>query len=402
MIRAGRKDLARTLADLAAAEGVAFSTYKKKQLHRRKKHPEPISSPTARVLLYDGAQVDAFRAGEPVPPLPARDDPDDLLDQHEAAALVGLASRSWEVHKHAEGLAKHLVLVRGKDPADTFRGVEHWPRRAIKAWQQARPGTGHNRGGRNVGARDALPRHEIPDAVRALHDAKPDITSAEVHERLGIHQDTASRVLVTVRAGRVHKLLQRRPDLTAEQIAERLGYHLRNAQNALATAHAQQRADTYRPYVASVLDALAAAGISVKDRSGVIVRPGGICAAAAVYGDQADRALVWDERYGWRTDPDPDTSCGRERQPPAGTGIRYLAHGITPDADDVLAQLHDRRTGTKRPRLLRAEAELGTDTSTAGVDRRAATTPRPPGSGPLSSRMPGIEHGGRPKQPSRS
>ncbi|MCW8383970.1 DUF6292 family protein [Streptomyces justiciae] len=370
MIRAGRLHLVRTLSDLAKAEGRSFASYKKNKLHRRPGHPEPISSPTARTLLYDGAQVDAFLAGEDIPALPEPGHPNDLLDQHEAAALVGLASRSWEVHKHASGLVEHLVVVRGLDPADDFRGVEHWPRHAILAWNEARPGTGHNRGGRPVNAQDIVPRAETLSRVADLLDHDPDVTAAQVEQRLGIHHDTASRILVSLRSHRVGQLLQKQPNLTPDQVADQLGYRLRNATNALTTARAQQRADAYAPYVTSVLSALQEAGIPVSERSGTTVRPGGICAAVAKFAPKAaDAGIVWDERYGWRTEPQPQSSCGREPKPPTGEGIRYLAQGITPDADAVLAQLHDRRTGSRRPRLVRTEAELVAGAAEEGVTR---------------------------------
>ncbi|MET9162097.1 hypothetical protein ABZX56_30615 [Streptomyces parvulus] len=354
MIRAGRAHLARTLSDLARAEGRSLAAFKKSKLHKQAGHPGPISSPTARVLLWDAEQTEAFRSGQPVPLLPGDDDPEDLLDQHEAAALVGLSPRSWEVHKKHAELVKHMVLVRGQEPPDDFRGVEHWPRRAILAWNAARPGTGHTRGGRNVASRDALPRDEVRPRVSELLTERPDITAAQVHEQLGIHEDTASRVLVGLRAHRVQELLQEQPDLTARQVADRLGYHLRNATNALGRARACQRADGYRPYIDSVFTAAADAGVEISEHSGVAVRPGGICAIAARLGEQRPATgLVWDERYGWRTDPKPDADPGLERQPPTGPGIRYLARGITPDPGDVVAQLRDRRTGRKQPGMVR-------------------------------------------------
>ena len=47
------------------------------------------------MLLWDGEQIDAYTAGEPVPPLPAQDSPDDLLDRNEAANLT-----ADDIHSH--------------------------------------------------------------------------------------------------------------------------------------------------------------------------------------------------------------------------------------------------------------------------------------------------------------
>ncbi|MFJ2819477.1 hypothetical protein [Streptomyces sp. NPDC087294] len=355
MIRAGRQHLVRTLADLAAEEGLTLGYYRKKRAYKEPGHPKPISSPTSRVLLYDGAQTDAYRASEPVPALPTDDLPDDLLDLHEAAALVDLAPRSWEVHKNGESLARHVVLVRGKNPPEDLRGVEHWPRRAVLAWKADRPGTGHTRGGRTVGALDVVPRLELPDRVQHLLVTRPDITAAQVEQQLGIHHDTASRVLVDLRRQGVRRLLDKQPDLTPEDVVEQAGYRLRNAGNALTSAHAADRAAGYTPYITSVLEAARAADVAISNPTGVTIRPGGICAAAQTLDAEKSAAsgLIWDERYGWRTDPDPAVSCGRERTPPTGTGIRYLTDAITPDPADVVNRLKDRRTGYRRPRLVR-------------------------------------------------
>ncbi|MFI5752425.1 hypothetical protein ACIBBE_42765 [Streptomyces sp. NPDC051644] len=348
MIRAGRKNLVRTLTDLAKQEGRALGTYKNNKMHKRTGHPKPISSPKARVLLYDGEQIDAFRAGEPIPQLPDVENPDDLLDQHEAAELVGVAAKSWETYRQSEELAKHLVLV-AEHPDDGFDGVEHWPRRAILDWDAARPGRGAT-GGRKPASRDAVPRGQATSLTAQLLDAQPDITARQVVDRLGIHYDRAYRALSALRAACVGQLLVDEPHLTAQQVVDRLGYQARSARTALLTARAHQRSTAHATYVRSVLDSAKAADIPVGETTGIVVRPGGICAAAAsLSGKALPASLVWDERYGWRTDPGSAPSLGQETEPPTGKSIRYFGHGITPPAADVLAMLRDRRTGSKHP-----------------------------------------------------
>ncbi|WP_208886710.1 hypothetical protein [Streptomyces sp. PBH53] len=236
MIRAGRSVY--TLSDLAALEGRSLGTYRNRAMHRRPGHPAPVSSSAARVLLYDVVQVDAWRAGLPVPPLPEADDPADLLDQYEAAALAGVTARTWESYRHDAALAQHVVRVRGQQPPEEFAGVEHWPREVVLAWLGDRPGRGHG-GGRPPGARDALPRAEIVPRTAALLAERPTITAAEVSQRLGIHQHRAHQALAALRADAVAALLEQEPAASAQDVAARLGYPIRTARTALAAARAR-------------------------------------------------------------------------------------------------------------------------------------------------------------------
>ncbi|MFC9431523.1 DUF6292 family protein [Streptomyces sp. NPDC056987] len=341
MIRAGRQHLVRTLADLARAEGVSLGTYKNKKLHRRPGFPAPISSPSARVLLWDGEQHDAYLAGKPIPPLPSHDDPDDLLDRSEAPLILRrpVSALSWKEYKRADPkLSKHVVVCAG---------VDHHRRKTIIEWDRDRVGEGHG-GGRPVGTGDLMPREELKPRTAQLLAADPAITAEQVGESLGVHEDTAQRALMALRTERVATLLTSRASLTAEEVADTTGYPLRAARRALATAQAQQRAVSAAPYVAGITDALHAAGLSTPGTAEVTVRPGAVCAALVVVLDEGLDSLLWDERYGWRTAP--DTRITAEPEPPAGPGIRYLARGVRPEPADVVSALRDRRIGTKRPR----------------------------------------------------
>lgn len=340
MIRAGRKHLVRTLTEVATAAGVSVRTLRNEQRHRREGHPGPISSPTARVLLYDAEQLDAFNAGRPLPELPDTDSPDDLLDHHEAAELVGVSPRSWETYKTDAALKKNAVKVKG---------VVHHPRWAVTAWKENRPGSGTG-GGRPPGTGDLMPREELLPRTALLLDAQADITAEQAADELGVHPDTAQRALTTLRAQRTGELLDSEGELTDDQVAERLGYPLRAARNALATAHAQRRSASDTPYVQAVLEALQDADVPLQGAPVIQVRPGAVSAAVIPLGESAKAgSLVWDERYGWRTDPGA-AHLGREPHAPTGPGIRYLSHGIRPAPETVVASLNDRRSGTKRPR----------------------------------------------------
>lgn len=67
MIRAGRRHLVRTLADLAAQQGIQHQSYLNQGYHQADGFPDPISSPRARTRLYDAEQVDAHLTGKPRP-----------------------------------------------------------------------------------------------------------------------------------------------------------------------------------------------------------------------------------------------------------------------------------------------------------------------------------------------
>ncbi|MFE7935263.1 hypothetical protein ACFU6S_42380 [Streptomyces sp. NPDC057456] len=234
MIRTGRR--AYTLGDLAALEGRALGTYRNRRMHQRQGHPQPVSSEGGRVLLYDVGQVDAWRAGRPVPPLPDTDDGADLLDAREAADVVGVSVKSWESCKSDAALAADVVLVRGQLlAADPVAGVEHWPRAVVQGWQAVRPGKGQG-SGRPDGARDGVPRGELQPRIAALLAARADVTAADVSERLGIHPSSAQRVLKALRAQAVAAFLEERPAASSDDVAARLGYGIVTARAALDAA----------------------------------------------------------------------------------------------------------------------------------------------------------------------
>jgi hypothetical protein len=63
MIRAGRRHLVRTLADIAAQQGIAVPTLLSSARLQAPGFPAPLSA--GRTRLYDGEQVDAYLAGRP-------------------------------------------------------------------------------------------------------------------------------------------------------------------------------------------------------------------------------------------------------------------------------------------------------------------------------------------------
>lgn len=333
MIRAGRLKYAQTLAGLAAHLGVAPGTLRNKGLHVQEGHPAPISSPTARAILWDSEQTAAFHAGRPVPPLPETDDDEDLLDLHEAAAELGVAPASWRVYKKHPLLAEHMVMVPEKG------GTEHWPRRAVRAFKESRPGQGAG-GGRRTGSGDMVPREQILPRIGELLDENPQITLTEVSDILGVAKfPTAQAGLVQARGLRIADQIEADPALDPTEAAERLGYPKATHKGAIAAAEAELHARSAVPYLQEVADALAQAGLA--DPVQVQVRQlagGSLAAAVPLVAGQDVPALVWDERYGWRTATSRRHPIGKDTGTrPEGEGIRYLATGTHPSHQDLLA-----------------------------------------------------------------
>lgn len=230
MIRAGRRDLVRTREDLARDRGMSFGTFRNRKLYAVPGHPAPVSSAGARVLLWDAEQTDAFLAGRPVPGLPSAGDDEDLLDRNEAAAELGVVPKSWDSYQRAAPeLAGQAVVVAG---------VEHWPRRAVAAFRQARPG--HQAAtGRPAGSGDAVPRSELSARVEGLLQADPAVTTAQVMDGLGVSYSTAQKTLARLRGARIAELMEADPGLRAAEAASSLGYPPGVRRAAVAEAERQ-------------------------------------------------------------------------------------------------------------------------------------------------------------------
>ncbi|MCM2424149.1 DUF6292 family protein [Streptomyces sp. RKAG293] len=352
MIRAGRRKYAQTMADLASALGMPLGTFRNKKPHAQEGHPAPISSPNSRALLWDAEQTKAFYAGKPIPQLPAEDCDEDLLDRHEAAAELGVSPASWNKYKHEPKLAEHVVRIPASKAGE--EGTEHWPRHIVRAFKAARPGKGQSpTSGRPKGSGDMVPREEILPRIAELLDLDPAVTAAAVVDELKVAMTTAMSGLAQLRGRRIADVLEAEPQLTAEEAAEQLGYPVVARRRALAVAAAEQRARQVRPYLQRVADALAAAGAADPMEVEVQQLPGEYLAVAVPLSvGQPAPALVWDERYGWRTATSRRHPLGKESgTPPEGEGIRYLGSGLQPRPDELLDALGDGRKGSKGPKV---------------------------------------------------
>jgi hypothetical protein len=346
MIRAGRRKYAQNSEELAAAMGVTIGTFRNKQPYADEDFPPQISSDGARVKLWDSEQTAAHLAGRPVPELPQEDDEQDLLDRNEAAAELGVSPKTWDKnYKTHPQIAPHLTTVKG---------VEHCPRGIVQAFRAGKDaGADAGPKGRPKGSGDMVPRDEISARVGDLLDEDPAVTLATVQERVGLSYAAAARALPRLRGERIADLLQGEPDLTPEEVATRLGYPTAVQRTALASAAAELRARQVQPYLQRVADVLVGAGLAEAQDVRVQRLEGDVLAAAVALSGSSVPALVWDERYGWRTAVSKRHPIGKETgTPPEGDGIRYLSEHQQPEPSELLAALTDRRHGTRHPKTV--------------------------------------------------
>ncbi|WP_461091825.1 DUF6292 family protein [Streptomyces incanus] len=332
MIRAGRQQWVRTLADIAAQQGIAVQTLLNSGRHLAKGFPAPLNA--GRTRLYDGEQVDAHLAGRPVPALPTTDDDEDLLDRQEAAALRGMPLHQWDRRKKDPAVSEHLVRAGG---------VEHWPRRVVRDHTPTpRRPTGSSGGGRPTGAGDQVPRDQLPARVAQLLDTDPALTAAGVTDSLGVHRNTAQAALTQCRADRMADVMEQH-GVTAAQAAAALGYPAGQTRRAGVRAAAILRGRQARPYLAAVAQALHARGWMATDTPPTAQHPeDDLCVAALTLDAPAAPApaLVWSERHGWRTATSRRHPLGRGAAwPPPGPGVRHLATGATPAPADLVNAL---------------------------------------------------------------
>ncbi|WP_331727692.1 hypothetical protein [Streptomyces sp. NBC_01176] len=345
MIRAGRRKFAQSSEELAAAMGVTIGTFRNKRPYANEDFPPLISSEGARVKLWDSEQTAAHLAGRPVPELPQEDDEQDLLDRNEAAAELGVSPKTWDDYKTHPQIAPHLTKVRR---------VEHCPRGIVQAFRTGKEaGADAGPKGRPKGSGDMVPRDEISARVGELLDEDPAVTLATVQERVGLSYAAAARALPRLRGERIADLLQAEPDLSPEEAAARLGYPTAVQRTALVSAAAELRARRVQPYLQRVADVLVGAGLADAQDVRVQRLDGDVLAAAVLLSGSGSPALVWDERYGWRTAVSRRHPIGKETgTPPEGDGIRYHSESQQPEPAELLAALTDGRRGSKHPKTV--------------------------------------------------
>ncbi|MFD6419888.1 DUF6292 family protein [Streptomyces sp. NPDC060194] len=274
------------------------------------------------------------------------DSPADLLDRAEAADLLNISVGTFGGYRHETALRAAVRVVGG---------VEHWPRAVLEEWSAARPGDAGKRvrGGRPRGTGDLLPREEIRPRLAQLLDLDPAVTAAAAADVIGVHPDTATRTLAALRAEAVGPLLAAQPSLTAADVTRRLRFPGQAASAALAAAQGLRRAEEARAYVLEVTGLLGAAAGGPPD----VLAPvrGAASLAVPLAAGESAAALVWDERWGWRTAP-TRADVQSTATPPTGDAVRYLGARIAPQPADVVAAYRG-RGGRRAPAVTRLPGE---------------------------------------------
>lgn len=124
----------RAVVDAAGAArllGIAYQTFRNRGVAHAPGFPAPVN-PGRRKLLYDRAQVEAYRDRRPLPELPEAGHPDDLLDDHDVAAVRGVTPATVTKERQA----RRLIGFRD------VCGVPHLRRGALDEQLAERPGRG--------------------------------------------------------------------------------------------------------------------------------------------------------------------------------------------------------------------------------------------------------------------
>ncbi|WP_330269885.1 hypothetical protein [Streptomyces griseorubiginosus] len=224
----------------------------------------------SRRRLYSKEQLEAARLAEArakqaneqprydLPPVPAGEHPDDLLDLEEALYALPeerrVALSTWKTYKYGDKTrlpAPDFNLGGQEVDGEIVGGEDFWRRQTILDWDANRPGRGSQPGrGRKPGSKNRAPRQPTPQAeerrqrARVLLDEQPTAVTAKVlAEDLGVHPVHAERLLRAARLEKVSDLLKEREDLTVEEVQRATGLTV--------VAHARKLLDEARATTAA-------------------------------------------------------------------------------------------------------------------------------------------------------
>ncbi|MDH6129804.1 hypothetical protein [Kitasatospora sp. GP82] len=353
MIRADRRDLARTVAELADDWQMSLPMFRKKKIHQAPGFPSPVTSAPVKPTLWDGGQTDAYRAGREIPELgPAG--PSDLLDRYEVAALLHIDVRSWDKY-HSDLYAPGNTAGLPEVPASVdVCGVLHWPKGPVQEWDALRSGGGA--GGRPLGSVDLIPREEIRPRAAALLAGNPRTTAEALARALGIHPETAREVLAVVRTEVIARHVLEHGEEQAELVQEQTGVPVWALSRLLPDALdrvAEQNLRAVRVYGEAVCRKVTGGTDRLRWSAGV----GGLGQLAIdLPSPAADRpaVLLWDARWGWATALDVGEAAAFRSSAddlsvdsPESDGLRYRGSRLVPAPAEVEAALGGR--GRARP-----------------------------------------------------
>ncbi|MEU1932629.1 helix-turn-helix domain-containing protein [Streptomyces sp. NPDC019826] len=154
-------------SDIARQAGMPIATWRRRDAPAFRQHV-PALFPDSRVLVYDLAQAQAHLEGRPLPALPPEEHPDDLLNDEEAAALLGVAPSTVRAY-----------ATQGYLPAGTtVYSLRVWARRDIEERRSAPPRQGKG-GGRTPGEGKGPRKAHAYEGDPRLHIAAAALSTAQ-------------------------------------------------------------------------------------------------------------------------------------------------------------------------------------------------------------------------------
>lgn len=148
--------------DIATKAGMPINTWRRQVAPGLREHVPALFD--SRIRIYDRAQVQAHLDGRPLPDLPDLPHPDDLLDDKEAAALLGVTPGTVRAY-----------ATQGYIPAGTtVYSLRLWTRRSIQTRLDAplRQGQGGGRPAGTSGPTKAHPYEGDPRLALAAEALK--------------------------------------------------------------------------------------------------------------------------------------------------------------------------------------------------------------------------------------
>lgn len=147
-------------AGVARIRGVTLGALRNARVLKSPGFPKPLNSHRGRDHIWDPAAVEAHKAGQPLP-APPEPSPDDLLDDFEAAAVVGVSVDVFTDQAIRLGLTARSIEAHE---------LRYWRRGDLAQRHERAPG----QRGKPVGAKDLTPRKKrgTPAPVAKKADEK--------------------------------------------------------------------------------------------------------------------------------------------------------------------------------------------------------------------------------------
>ena len=187
-------------AGVAEILGVALGTLRNSKVLKSPGFPKPLNPHRGRDHVWDPEAIEAHKVGQAPPPQP-EPSPDDLLDDFEAAAVVGVSIDVFTDQAVRLGLTPRSIEAHD---------LRYWRRGDLTRRYERAPG----QPGKPAGARDIMPRKKRGTPAPAAK--KADQQAAELFTYLAELAAAGSQ----------------RPDTNA--LAERFGVSTRTIQRWLA------------------------------------------------------------------------------------------------------------------------------------------------------------------------